>query len=216
MPRPCQVSQCPGSASRYSPWRRSSSCASSAAWVSGSGRVPQISQRKTILTGIASPKRNSWPRPTMSRRGRAGAAALIAAAQLRAGSPPRGLDVEGASNPQLAQVADDRAVCKPRGARVQARANSRGHERHVLVGKARHRAGHADAADVGTAAEPVDPAADRHVALDDRPLAAELDQAAAVAVRIREQAALGEPGAVAALMDGAAEDLDRSALPVEL
>src|SRR5580704_5828394 len=54
MPRPCQVSQCPGSASTYSPWRRSSNWRSSESWVAGSGRAAQISHLKTTETGIGS------------------------------------------------------------------------------------------------------------------------------------------------------------------
>ena len=53
MPRPCHVSQRPGSASTYSPWRRSSSWRSSASCVSGSGRASQISHLKTTTTGIS-------------------------------------------------------------------------------------------------------------------------------------------------------------------
>src|SRR5690242_14975903 len=54
------------------------------------------------------------------------------------------------------------------------------HERHVFVGEPGHRAGHAYAADVRAAAHAVDPAAHRHVALDHRSLASELDQAAVI------------------------------------
>ena len=91
------------------------------------------------------------------------------------------------------------------------------HERHVLVGEAGHRAGHADAAHVRAAAVAVDPAADRDVALDDRALAAELDQAAGVvAVLGREVALLGEAGAVAALAHGPPEQPLRPQRLVEL
>ena len=80
------------------------------------------------------------------------------------------------------------------------------HERHVLVGEARHRAGHADAADVRAAAHVALPAAQRDVALHHRALAAELDQAAVVvAVLRREVARLVERRAVAALVRGAPE-----------
>src|SRR4051794_20746891 len=50
---------------------------------------------------------------------------------------------------------------------------------HELVGEAGHRAADADAADVGTAADAVHPAALADVALHHRPPAAELDDALA-------------------------------------
>ena len=91
------------------------------------------------------------------------------------------------------------------------------HERHVLVGEAGHRAGHADAAHVRAAADAVDPAADRHVALDHRALAAELHEAAVVrAVLGGEVALLREAGPVAALAHGAAEQPLRAQLLVEV
>ena len=71
--------------------------------------------------------------------------------------------------------------------------------------------------DVRAAADAADPAADRHVALRDRSLAAELDQAPAVSAgRARELALLGEAGAAAALLHGPAEQPLRTALLVEL
>ena len=106
----------------------------------------------------------------------------------------------------VAQVADDRAVAELHDRRGGGAALVLVHERHELVREAGHRARHADAADVRAAADAVDPAAHRHVALDHRPLAAELDQAAVVgAVLGRELALLGEAGAVAALAHGAPE-----------
>src|SRR5258708_11604191 len=50
------------------------------------------------------------------------------------------------------------------------------HERHELIGKARHGAPDADAADVGTATDAAHPAALRDVAVYDRAPAAELDE----------------------------------------
>src|SRR3954470_21193424 len=83
-------------------------------------------------------------------------------------------DVEVAAPPQQRPVGEARRRRGDPAHRVGV------HERHVLVGEARHRAGHADAADVGAAADAVDPAAQRHVALDHGPLATELDEAAVV------------------------------------
>src|SRR3954469_16445578 len=102
---------------------------------------------------------------------------------------------------QVAAPLQERAVREARRRRGDPAHGVGVHERHVLVGEARHRAGHADAADVRAAADPVDPPAQRHVALDDGALAAELDQAAVVgAVLGGEVAHLVERGAVAALV----------------
>src|SRR3984957_19283004 len=79
------------------------------------------------------------------------------------------------------------------------------HERHELVGEAWHRAGDADAAHVRAAADSVDPAPLRHIALDHRPPAAQLDQALGRAVLGGEVALLVVPGPVAALVHRRAE-----------
>src|SRR5689334_15887332 len=71
-----------------------------------------------------------------------------------------------------AQPPDDRAVHRA-GARRDLAARRLVHERHELVREAGHGAGDADASDVGAAADPVDPAALGHVALDHRAPAAE-------------------------------------------
>src|SRR5215469_9114778 len=71
------------------------------------------------------------------------------------------------------------------------------HERHELVRESRHRAGDADAAHVRAAADPVDPAALGHVALDHRAPAAQLDQALGRAVLGREVTLLVVAGPVA-------------------
>src|SRR6478672_6599795 len=98
-----------------------------------------------------------------------------------------------------AQPADHRAVQRA-GARGHLAARRLVHEGHELVGEAGHRAGDADAADVGTAPDAVDPAPFRHVALHDRAPAAELDQALRGAVTGGELTLLVVPGTVAALM----------------
>src|SRR4029079_19527052 len=78
-----------------------------------------------------------------------------------------------------------------------------------------HRAADADAADVGTAADTVDPAPFGNVALDDRAPAAELDDALRRAVLLREVALLVVTGAVAALMHRRAEQPARAERLVE-
>src|SRR6516164_1908114 len=83
------------------------------------------------------------------------------------------------------------------------------HERHELVGEPGHRAGDADAADVGAAADAVDPAPLGHVALDDRSPAAQLDQALRRAVLAGERAFLVVAGPVAALVHGGVEQPPR-------
>src|SRR6476620_4615954 len=103
-----------------------------------------------------------------------------------------------------AQPADDRAVHRA-GAGRDLAAGRLVHERHELVREARHGARDADAADVGTAADAVDPAPLRHVALHHRPPAAELYQALGGAVLRGELALLVVAGPVAALVDGRPE-----------
>src|SRR5579864_3689588 len=208
MPRPCQVSHRPGSASRYSPWRRSSNWPSRAACVGGSGCAPQISHLNTTETGIRSRYRAGQALPT-------GLFRPITAGELQAGTPPLRLDVEGPTDTAIPQILDERPVRNPRGLGVQPRGGVGFDERHVLVREPRHRARHTDTADVRAPANAVGPAADRDIALDGRPLTAELDQAAAVAMHAGELACLRHPGAVASLVDRAAEDRRRPPLVVE-
>src|SRR4029079_2893920 len=100
----------------------------------------------------------------------------------------------------VAEVTNHRAHHEPLEIRCRGAPAVGVHERHVLVGEARHRARHADPADVRAAAVAVDPAADRDVALHHGSLAAELHQAArVVAVFGGELALLGPAAAVAAL-----------------
>src|SRR2546421_12819693 len=105
---------------------------------------------------------------------------------------------------ESAQAAYHRAV-HAAGGRRHRRARRLVHERHELVREAGHRAGDADAADVGAAAPAVDPAALGHVALDHRAPAAELDQALGRTVLGGEVAFLVVAGPVAALVDGGLE-----------
>src|SRR5438309_4573749 len=79
------------------------------------------------------------------------------------------------------------------------------HERHELVGEARHGAADADAAHVGAAADAVDPPPLRDVALHHRPPAAQLHQALGGAVLGGELALLVVAGPVATLVHGGAE-----------
>src|SRR4051812_14367039 len=80
------------------------------------------------------------------------------------------------------------------------------HERHELVGEARHGAADADAAHVGAAAHAVDPPPLGHVALDHRTPAAELHDALGRAVLVGEVALLVIAGAVAPLVHRMAEE----------
>src|SRR4051812_22948762 len=89
------------------------------------------------------------------------------------------------------------------------------HERHELVGEAGHRAADADAADVRAAADAGHPPALGDVAVDDRPPAPDLDQALGRVVVLGEVALLVVAGAVAALVDGLAEQPRRAQLVVE-
>src|SRR4029077_1898307 len=73
----------------------------------------------------------------------------------------------------------------------------------------------ADAADVGPPADAVDPAALRHVALDDRTPAAELHDALGRAVLVGEVALLVVAGAVAPLVHGVPEQPLRPQLRIE-
>ena len=86
------------------------------------------------------------------------------------------------------------------GLRRQQRARRLIHERHELVGKARHRAADADAADVRAAADARHPAALADVALHDRAPASQLDDAERRAVFVGELRLLVVAAAVAAFV----------------
>src|SRR6478672_13783327 len=138
---------------------------------------------------------------------------LVAGLELAALGPPARFLVQrlGGDAPKpLDGPAVDRAA-----PRRELRARRLVHERHELVREARHRAADADAADVRAAADAVDPAALRHVALDDRAPAPELDDALGGAVLRREVTLLVVAGAVAALVDGGAEQPARPQRLVE-
>src|SRR5690349_20697720 len=85
--------------------------------------------------------------------------------QFRAAMAPLGFFVDGLAG-HMAQAADHRPVQSGRSGR-QDRARRLVHERHELIRAAGHRAADADATDVRAAADPVDPSAFGHVALDD-------------------------------------------------
>src|SRR6185295_13355505 len=93
-------------------------------------------------------------------------AGLIARFELRPRSPPRGLPVTNVFHRLIAEETEERAVGEARHERGGRAFEVRVHERHVFVGKARHGAADADAADVRTAADPALPAADRNFAVD--------------------------------------------------
>src|SRR3982750_3664576 len=139
-------------------------------------------------------------------------ARLVAGRQLAAVVAPARLLVDRRVR-DAAQLADQRPVGGGDGRREPA-AGRRVHERHELVGEAGHRARDADPADVRAAADAVHPAALGDVAVDDRPPAADLDQALGRVVVQREVALLVVAGAVAALVDGLAEQPCRPQLVV--
>src|SRR5262245_57982890 len=133
--------------------------------------------------------------------------ALVSGQQLVALGAPLGLLVDRLHG-EAAQGPDDRAVhAAGRGGDPCARWLV--HERHELVREARHGAGDADAAHVVAAADAVDPAAFRHVALDHRTPAAQLDKALGRAVLLGELALLVVARAVASLVHGRAEQPGR-------
>src|SRR6185295_235093 len=138
---------------------------------------------------------------------------LVAGRELRAGCPPLRFLVDGLGG-DAPQPADRAAVDAARHRR-DARAGRFVHERHELVGEAGHRAPDADAADVRTPTDAVDPAALGYVALHHRAPAPELHDALRRAVLGREVALLVVPGAVAALVHGGAEQPLRSQRVVE-
>src|SRR5262245_24727352 len=127
-------------------------------------------------------------------------ARLVTGRQRAPPAPPLRLAVVLRLDVPPPRGADDRADREALEVRGDATPPVLVHEGHVLVREARHRAGHADPADVRTPADAVHPATDRHVALDDRALAAELHEAAVVvAVLGGEVALLREAAAVAVL-----------------
>src|SRR6478736_10473283 len=140
-------------------------------------------------------------------------AGLVARGQLVAVVPPARLLVDGRVGDRP-HAADERAV-DARDRRRQRAARRLVHERHELVGEAGHRAADADAADVGAAADARHPAALGDVAVDHRPPAADLHLALGRVVVAREVALLVVAGAVAALVDGLAEQPLRAQLLVE-
>src|SRR5262245_25754575 len=130
---------------------------------------------------------------------------------------PRRLDVVPAADRPLTEIAQRGPVGEPRAAGGQPPQAVHVHERHEPVGEAGHRARHADAADVGAAADAVHPAANGDVALDDRAAAAELHEARpAVARLLREVVTVVEAGLVAAVVHGPVEEPARAALVVEV
>src|SRR4051794_11528543 len=139
-------------------------------------------------------------------------AGLVAGGQLGPVVPPLGLLVHGAvgDRPQT----PDRLAVQGDRRRGHAAAGRGVHERHELVGEARHRAADADAAHVRAAADPRHPAALGDVAVDDRSPAADLDQALGRVVVVREVALLVVAGAVAALVHRLAEQPLRAQLLV--
>src|SRR5215218_10754092 len=129
---------------------------------------------------------------------------LVAGGQLVAVVAPLRLLVDGRVR-HRAQPPDHLPVGGAERGRDHA-AGRRVHERHELVREAGHRAADADAADVRAAADPGHPAALGHVAVHDRPPAADLHLALGRVVVVGEVALLVVAGAVAALVDGLAED----------
>src|SRR5690348_4205703 len=90
-------------------------------------------------------------------------------------------------------------------ARRELRARRLIHKRHKFIGEARHGAADADAAHVRTAADAIHPAALRHVAVHNRPPAAQFHQALRRTVLSGERPLLVITATVAAFMDGLAE-----------
>src|SRR6266700_2002405 len=120
---------------------------------------------------------------------------LVAGAEFRALHTPFRFLVRRAGG-EAAEAAYHRAVHAAGGGR-HGRSRRLVHERHELVGEARHRAGDADAAHVRAAAHAVDPASLGHVALYPGTPAAQLDQALGGAVLVGEVALFVVPGPVA-------------------
>src|SRR5574341_2290672 len=75
---------------------------------------------------------------------------------------------------QASKTPDHPAIQQTHRRGIETHPGRRVHERHELIGKSRHGAADTDSTNIGTAANPIHPAALRHVALDDRPLTAEL------------------------------------------
>src|SRR4249919_534423 len=110
----------------------------------------------------------------------AGGPGLVATGQGPAGLAPVGLDVVLLAHVAPAYRSHDPPIgeahdpCSHSAIRVLV------HERHELVREPRHRAGHADPADVGATPHPALPTANRDVAFHHRALAAQFHQAAMV------------------------------------
>src|SRR5579871_2495085 len=98
-----------------------------------------------------------------------------------------------------AAVSGDRVRRKERTGRLV-------HERHELVGKARHRAADADPTHVGASADAVHPAALAHIALHHRTPAPEFDDALARAILLGEFGLLVITAAVAAFVNRFAKE----------
>src|SRR3954447_26017676 len=137
-------------------------------------------------------------------------ARVVARGQLRLVVPPLGLLVDGLVGDR-AQTPDGLAVDVDQ-VRGHAAAGRGVHERHELVREAGHRAADADAAHVRAAADARHPPALGDVAVDDGPPAADLHEALRGVVVLREVALLVVAGAVAALVDGLAEQPLRAQL----
>src|SRR3954451_13785747 len=128
----------------------------------------------------------------------------VAGGQLWPVVPPLRFLVDGLVR-DPAELPDHGAV-EPLDRGGQTATRRRIHERHELVGEARHRAADADPAHVGTAADAGHPAALRHIAVHDRPPAADLHLALGRVVVLGEVPLLVVAGPVAALVDRLAED----------
>src|SRR4051794_18812160 len=137
----------------------------------------------------------------------------VAGGELVAVVPPLRLLVDRAVR-DAAQLADGRAVDAGDERRDRA-ARRLVHERHELVGEARHRAADADAAHVRAAADARHPAALRDVAVDHGTPAADLHEALRRVVVVGEVALLVVARAVAPLVHRLAEQPLRAELVVE-
>src|ERR1700722_11169981 len=127
---------------------------------------------------------------------------LVAGRQLTARCAPLRLVIERVGG-DLAQTPDGPAV-QAAGQGGHSRPRRFIHEGHELVREARHGAADADAAHVGAAADPVDPAPLGHIALDHGAPAAELHDALGRAVFGGEVTLLVVPGSVAPFVHGGA------------
>src|SRR3954470_7824726 len=129
---------------------------------------------------------------------------VVACRQLRLVVPPLRFLVDGRVGHRA--QAPHRLAVEADHARGHAAAGWRVHERHELVREAGHRAADADAAHVRASADAGHPASLGDVAVDHGSPAADLHEALGRVVVVGEVALLVVPGAVAALVDGLAED----------